>query len=120
MVHISYISFNSLKVQEKSYLICSDDNSMLIHVSTSNLMFLSVLFKLVMCLLDDIINLDLFLLPMGTMICFCDRSLVVMLILGFILPKLLIILCIFSIFFADRLGKFSLIFRISLTLGVNA
>ena len=72
------------------------------------------------CSLDNAINLDLFSLSMGTMICFCNGPLVVMLILSFTLSKSLIILCIFSIFFANRLENFSLIFRISVTLEANA
>ena len=41
-------------------------------------------------------------------------------ILSFDLPELLIILGMFLIFFVDKLGKFSLIFKILLTLGVDS
>ena len=43
-----------------------------------------------------------------------------MLIIDFILSKSLIILYIYSIFFANKLGNFSLIFKILPTLEANA
>ena len=59
---------------------------------TSDLMFLSTLFKFVMCTLDKVINFNLLLLLIGTIICFLEGFLVVILILDFIFPELLIVL----------------------------
>jgi len=76
---------------------------------------MSALFKLVICKLDAVINFDLLLLLIGTIICFLEGPFVVMLILGFTFLELLIELWIFSIFFAEKLEKFSLSFKISST-----
>ena len=59
---------------------------------TSDLMFLSTLFKFVMCTLDKVINFNLLLLLIGTIICLLEGFLVVILILDFIFPELLIVL----------------------------
>ena len=85
----------------------------------SDLMFFSILFKFAICMLDEAMNMDLLSLLMGTITCFLERPFIVMLILGFNLPESLIILWMFSIFLVSRLGKFSLIFKILLTLGID-
>ena len=77
-----------------------------------DLIFLSILFMLVMCAFEEAINLDLLSLFIEIIICFLEGSLVVILILGLAFPKSLIVLWIFLIFLADRLGKFSLSFKI--------
>ena len=62
-----------------------------------DLIFLSVLFKLVMCELNKVMNFNLLLLLMGMIICLLiicllESSLVVILILYFTFPELLIAL----------------------------
>ena len=47
---------------------------------------------LVMCILEEAINLVLLSLPMRTIICFLEGSLVVILILGLLFPESLIAL----------------------------
>ena len=85
----------------------------------SDLIFLSALFKLVIYILDEAMNFDFFLSLMRIIICFLERPLVVILILGFIFPKLLIKLWIFLIFVFSRLGKLSLSFKIPQTFKAN-
>ena len=85
-----------------------------------DLIFLSTLLMLVMCILEEAINLVLLSLPMRTIICFLEGSLVVILILGLLFPESLIALWMFLIFLVDKLGKFSLSFRISPILRANA
>ena len=57
-----------------------------------DLIFLSTLLMLVMCILEEAINLVLLSLPMKTIICFLEGSLVVILILGLLFPESLIAL----------------------------
>ena len=57
---------------------------------TSNLIFLSALFKLVICKLDVVMSFDLLLLLMGMIICFLEEPFIVMLILSFIFLEPLI------------------------------
>jgi len=57
-----------------------------------DLIFLSALFKLVMCELDKVMNFNLLLLLMGMIICLLESPLVVILILYFTFPELLIAL----------------------------
>ena len=64
----------------------------------SDLIFSKVLSILVMCSLDKDIHFEMFAKPIGTMICFFEGPLVVILILDFIFPELLIVLCISLIF----------------------
>ena len=59
---------------------------------TSDLIFLNILFRLVMCKFKEAMNFDLLLLSIGTIICFLEGLLVVILILGLIFPESLIIL----------------------------
>ena len=87
---------------------------------TSDLVFLSTLFKLVTCKLDVVMSFDLLSLLIEIIICFLEGSFIVMLILGFIFPEPLIKLWIFSIFLAKRFEKFYLSLKISSTFGANA
>ena len=57
---------------------------------TSDLVFLSTLFKLVTCKLDVVMSFDLLSLLIEIIICFLEGSFIVMLILGFIFPEPLI------------------------------
>ena len=57
---------------------------------TYDFIFLSALFKLVIYELDAIMNFDLLLLLMKTIICLLEGPFVIMLILGFTFPELLI------------------------------
>ena len=59
---------------------------------TSILMFLSMLFILVIYVLEDNMNFDLLLLSIGTIICFLKNPFVVILIFSFTLPELYIML----------------------------
>jgi len=72
----------------------------------SDLIFLKVLFKLVICALKDVMDFKILSLPIGMMICPLEESLVVILILGFIFLESLIVLYISLIFFEHKLGKF--------------
>ena len=68
-----------------------------------------------MCSLEEVMNLLVLLLLMGAMICFYNRPLVVILILGLGLSNFLKIKLLSSlIFLFDSSGKFSLIFRMLL------
>jgi len=42
---------------------------------------------LVMCRFEEAMDLDLLLLPIGTIICFLEGSLVIILILGLVFPE---------------------------------
>ena len=84
---------------------------------TSNLIFFNTLLRLVICMLEDSMNLALFLLLMEIITCFLEELFVVMFNLGLGFLILLIILWILSIF---CLRKFSLIFRILLVFGNEA
>ena len=79
-------------------------------------MFFRDLLILVTYLLEDDINLLILSVLIGMMICLWDELLVVISIQGLVLPILLIVLLISSIFFNERLEKLSLILRMSLTL----
>jgi len=79
-------------------------------------MFFRDLLILVTYLPEDDINLLILSVLIGMMICLWDELLVVILMQGLVLPILLIVLLISSIFFNERLGKLSLILRMSLTL----
>ena len=59
---------------------------------TSDLIFLNILFRLVMCKFKEAMNFDLLSLSIGTIICFLEGLLVVILILDLIFPESLIIL----------------------------
>jgi len=63
-----------------------------------DLIFFKFLSILAMCLLDKDMNFEMFAKPIKTMICFLEGLLVVILILGFIFPESLIVLCIYLIF----------------------
>ena len=65
-------------------------------------------------------NLKILLVLIGIMICYLDSPFVVILILGLSFLESLSVLWISSTFFNEILGKFSLIFKISLTLRNNA
>ena len=69
---------------------------------------------------EAFIKIEILLLPMETIIYFCENLLVVMLICGLGLLKLLIVLWTSFTFFFDNWGKCSLIFRISLILAKDA
>ena len=79
-------------------------------------MFFKDLLILVTYLLEDDINLLILSVLIGMMICLWDELLVVISMQGLVLPILLIVLLISSIFFNERLEKLSLILRMSLTL----
>jgi len=83
---------------------------------TLDLMFFNALLMLVICLPDKDMNFEVLSVLIGTIICLLEDSFVVILILGFSFLSLLIVLWTSSIFFRERLGKFSLIFKISLML----
>jgi len=83
-------------------------------------MFFKVLLMLKICLPNKDINLEILSESIGIITCCLEGSFVVILILSFTLSGLLIVLCIFSIFFKEMLGKLSLIFNIFLTLGDEA
>ena len=87
---------------------------------TSNLIFFNTLLRLVICMLEDSMNLALFLLLMEIITCFLEELFVVMFNLGLGFLILLIILQILSILFVFCLRKFSLIFRILLVFGNKA
>ena len=57
-----------------------------------DLIALNILLMLVIYMFKDEMNLSLFLLPIGIIICFLKEPLVVMLIFSLGLPKLLIVL----------------------------
>ena len=59
---------------------------------TSDLIFLSVLFRLVMCKFEEAMKFDLLSLSIGMIICFLERLLVVILILGLTFSESLIVL----------------------------
>lgn len=73
-------------------------------MKVSNLIPFKALFKLAICLLEDAINLEMFSLPIETIICYHEGHLVVILICGFIFPILFIVLYMFLIFLFGRLG----------------
>ena len=89
-------------------------------IKISILISFKTLFKLAIYSLEDAINLEMFLLPIETIICLHEGTLVVMLICSFIFSVLFMVLCIFSIFLFRRLGKLSLSLRISLMFTDNA
>ena len=80
---------------------------------TLDFAFLSNLFILATWKELFFMNFELFLLLIGVIICFLDRSLVIIWIWDFTLELLLIILSIWSILFAPRDGRASLILMIS-------
>ena len=86
----------------------------------SILISFKALFKLEIYSLEDAINLEMFLLPIETIICLHEGPLVVMLICSFIFSILFMVLCIISIFLFKILEKLSLSLRISLMFTDNA
>ena len=87
---------------------------------TSDLIFFNTLLRLVTCMLEDSMNLALFLLLMGMITCFLEEPFVVIFNLGLGFPTSLMILQILLILFACNLGKVFLIFRMLLVFGDEA
>ena len=87
---------------------------------TSDLIFFNTLLKLVICVLEDFINLTLFSLLIGMITCFMEGLFVIMFNLGLGFPIILMILWILLILFIYSLRKVFLIFRISLVFGNEA
>ena len=83
----------------------------LILAMTSDLMVFNALLRLAMCLLENSMNLALFLLLIRMITCFLDGLFVVIFILGFNFPTLLMILWILSILLAYNLEKHLLDFQ---------
>ena len=87
---------------------------------TSDLIFFNTLLRLVICVLEDFINLTLFSLLIGMITCFMEGLFIIMFNLGLGFPIILIILWILLILLTYSLRKIFLIFRISLVFGNEA
>ena len=85
---------------------------------TSDLMFFSALLILVTWVLKSFIKLLVLVVFIGTITCFHNSLLVVILRYGFGLPSPLMIFWMFSIFLLWRFGKTFLIFKVSLAVFV--
>jgi len=85
-----------------------------------NLVFLKALWMLEICSLEDDMEFEMLLLSIGTIDCLLKGLFVLILIQGFSFLSLLTVLLMFLIFFADKLKKFSLIFKTSLILANKA